>query len=395
MFKRIKTESLGPPDWVLAGAVLGLVGLGVMMVYSSSSEIGYRLYDDAGYFFKRQLVFALAGLAAMTVVARMHYKHWTKLSIPVMVVTLILLTILAVDDRGRQLFGDSVSPVELAKLATVIYIGHWLSTRGDQLTKAAYGLLPFTIMVGILAGLVMAQSDPDLSEALIIIAVAGLMFFLAGADLKQYTIGLAGGAASFYLVASQLRHADERLESFLGVLRDPMGSDIDQLKQGIRALGSGGILGRGIGLGRIKFSWLPVAHTDSIFAVIGEELGLLGCLLVIGLLALIVTRGLRIAFLAPDAFSRMLAVGVSCWIGFQSLLNLTVVTGLVPFTGSALPFVSLGGSSLTALLVGVGLMLSISRTLDISEEAAVEAGSIRRRDRRSRLSRSDRHTSPA
>jgi cell division protein FtsW len=241
----------------------------------------------------------------------------------------------------------------------------------------------------------MAQFPPDLSEALVIIIIAVLMFFLAGADLLQFTVGMAGGAAAFYLVASQLEYVLGRIGGFLEAFRDPFSSGNDHLAQGLLALGSGGILGRGIGRGLVKYSWLPVAHTDSIFAVIGEELGLLGCLLVIGLFTLIVYRGLRIAALAPDAFSRMLAVGVSCWIGVQSLLNLAVVTGVIPFSGVTLPFISVGGSSLVTCLVGVGIMLSISRAIGAAEEVGLEARNVGGRDGRTRISRSDRRRSPA
>jgi cell division protein FtsW len=273
-----------------------------------------------------------------------------------------MLLALIVVGEGRLLVGNSVSPVELAKLAVVIYIGHWLSSKGELLRKVPYGLLPFTIMVGVVTGLVMAQ--PDISEAMVIVLVAVAMFFIAGADLLQFTIGITGGIAAFVLVVRQVGPAMERLEPFFKYWQDPLSSDNPQLVQGLVALGSGGLLGLGPGNGRMKNLWLPAAHTDSIFAILGEELGLVGCLAVVGLFAILTFRGLMIARRAPDTFGSLLAVGVTCWIAFQALVNLLVVTGTMPFTGIALPFISLGGSSLVTCMVGVGILLSVSRAVN-------------------------------
>jgi cell division protein FtsW len=349
------------PDWILLGATAALIALGMMMVYSSTFDLGYRLHDDATYFLKRQSIWLGIGTVAMFVASLLPYNYLTKVSIPIMAVTLLLLLILVVSDRGRLLIGQSVSPVELAKLAVVIYIGHWLSSKGEALRQLPYGLLPFTIMVGVIAGLVMAQ--PDISEALVIVLVAVVMFFLAGADVIQLIIGIGGGIGAFAFVISQLPPAIERLQPFVAEWKDPLASSNFQLRQGIIALGSGGLFGLGPGNGRMKYRWLPAAHTDSIFAMVGEELGLLGCLAFIALFALVVYRGLRIAHQSPDLFGGLLASGITCWIGFQALINLAVVTGTIPFTGIALPFTSLGGSSLVTCMVGIGIMLSISRTI--------------------------------
>ena len=393
MFRKRKAEVLGSPDWVLLGTTLALIALGLMMVYSSSSDLGYREYDDAAYFFKRQVRWMLIGLAAMFVIIRMPYRYWMTFSIPIMVGTLLLLIFLVAFKEGRLLVGSSVSPVELAKLAMVIYIGHWLSSKAEQLRKLPYGLLPFTIIVGAITGLVMAQ--PDISEAMVIVLVAVVMFFLAGADLPQFIIGIIGGGAAFVFVITRLPHAMDRLEPYLQQMRDPLQSDNFQLTQGLIGLGSGGILGMGAGNGRMKYQWLPAVHTDSIFALVGEELGLVGCLLLIGLFALFAYRGLRIAAQAPDAFGRLLALGVTCWITFQALVNMAVVTGAIPFTGIALPFVSVGGSSLTMCMVGVGIMLSVSRAVNVEGATSHEARRVRRRDRGARLSRPGRNQSPA
>jgi cell division protein FtsW len=380
MAKNPKAETKGPIDWILLGTTVALIAVGLMMVYSSTSDLGYRDYHDAAYFFKRQSMWLGIGVLAMLVASRLDYRHWMKVSIPIMAVTLLMLLFLVVFRKDeRHMIGQSISPVELAKLAVIIYIGHWLSSRGDLLRKLPYGLLPFTIMVGVVAGLVLAQ--PDISEAMVIVLVAVAMFFLAGADLLQFVIGIVGGLGAFAFVINHIPQAMERLMPFFKDWQNPLTSNNDQLREGLLALGSGGLLGLGPGSGRMKYGWLPAAHTDSIFAIVGEELGLVGCLLLIGLFALLVYRGLRIAILAPDTFGRLLASGITCWIGAQALINMAVVTGTMPFTGIALPFISVGGSSLVTCMIGVGIMLSISRSVGM-EPARMEVQTPRANRRR-------------
>jgi cell division protein FtsW len=392
MFRSSKAEAQGSPDWILLSITLALIALGLMMVYSSTSDLGYREYGDAAHYFKRQVRFLLVGLVAMLVVARIPYRYWMTFSIPIMAVALLLLVALVIIKEGRLLFGQSVSPVELAKVAMVIYIAHWLSSKAGQLGKLPYGLLPFTIMVGVITGLVVAQ--PDISEAMVIVLVAVVMFFMAGADPIQFVIGVVGGGAAFAFVITRIPYAMERLQPYLNEMRDPLNSDNFQLSQGLVALGSGGMLGQGAGNGRMKFQWLPAAHTDSIFALVGEELGLIGCLLVVGLFGFLAYRGLRIAAMAPDAFGRLLVLGVTCWITFQALINMSVVTGTIPFTGITLPFISLGGSSLTMCMIGIGIVLSVSRAATAEGVAGHEARRVRRRDGGTRLSSPDGHQRP-
>jgi cell division protein FtsW len=394
MAKRTKSETGGSPDWILLGTTMALVAVGLMMVFSSTYDMSYRLTEDPAYFFKRQLMSLGVGLVAMLIASRIDYKHWMKLSIPMMGGVLLMLVILVLLGHGRQLFGNSISPSELAKLAVVIYIGHWLaSKRTEQLRRLPVGPLPFTIIVGVVAGLVMAQ--PDISEAILIVLVALAMFFLAGADLLQFIVGIVGGIAAFASVIKQFGPAMERLEPFLTYWQDPLSSTNEQLRQGLIAIGSGGLFGLGPGNGRMKYRWLPAAHTDSIFCIVGEELGLIGCLTVIALFAILAYRGFRIAREAPDSFGKMLAVGITCWISFQAMINIAVVTGTIPFTGIVLPFISLGGSSLVTCMMGVGIMLSVSRAVQPEGAPIYEARSVRGRDRRPRLSSPDRSRSPA
>jgi cell division protein FtsW len=396
MAKREKSEQVGSPDWILVGTTLALVAVGLMMVYSSTFDMSYRLTEDndPAFYFKRQLMWAGIGVVAMYLTSRLDYRHWMKLSIPVMVGALIMLLGLNVLGRGRQLLGQSLSPSELAKLAMVIYVGHWLaSKRVEQLRKLPVGPLPFTIIVGLVAGLVVAQ--PDLSEAMVIVLVALAMFFMAGADPLQFVIGTVGGVAAFVAVIRKFPPAMARIEPFLIFWQKPLESTNIQFRQGLIAMGSGGIFGLGPGNGRMSYRWLPAAHTDSIFCIIGEELGLIGCLIVIGLFAVIAYRGFRIAREAPDSFGSLLVVGITCWITFQAMINMAVVTGTIPFTGIALPFISLGGSSLVTCMLGVGIMLNVSRATLAEGVPSYETGSVRGRDRRSRLSSPDRGRSPA
>jgi cell division protein FtsW len=357
--KKSKALPMGSPDWLFLGAAIALIAIGLMMVYSSTFDIAYHSEGDAAFYVKRQALWAGLGALCMIVASQVHYRHWKKLSILMMLATLGMLITVAVLGQ-RTLFESSVSPVELAKLTMIIYVGHWLaSKRVEQLRSMPVGLLPFSIIVGLLAGLVIVQ--PDISEAVVIVLVAVAMFFMAGADLLQFAIGLVGGAAVFYIVVSQISYAAERLEPYLVELRDPLNSGNFQLKQGLIALGSGGVFGLGPGAGRMKYQWLPAGHTDSIFAIVGEELGLVGCLFLVVLFAIIVYRGFRIAQRAIEPFGRYLAIGITCWLGLQALINMAVVTGTFPFTGIALPFISVGGSSLLFCMIGVGLMVNISR----------------------------------
>jgi len=362
---RSESETVGRPDWVLLGATLALVAIGLLMVYSSTADLALRGNKESGYYFQQQAKWLSLGLLALIVVTWLPHRFWMKISIPLMAFTVLLLAFVAIFRDSRHLLGNSVSPVEPAKLAVVVYIGHWLSSKGDLVRRLPYGLLPFTIIVGLVAGLVMVQEDPDLSEAMVIILVAMAMFFLSGADLIQFAIGVMGGSAAFILVITQVPEALKRLRMFVQAWKDPFSSANIQMMRGLEALGSGGLFGLGPGAGRMKFFWLPNAHTDSIFAILGEEFGLIGSLAVLALFAVLVYRGFRIASQAVDPFGRLLASGITCWIGTQALVNLAVVTNTIPFTGIALPFISVGGSSLGTCLAGVGLLLSISRVSSV------------------------------
>ena len=360
---RDTSEKLGSPDWILLGTTAALIAVGMMMVLSSTFDLSYHLHGKPTQLFLRHALLVAVGAVAMFLASQMHYKHWMKFSIPLMVLTLGTLVAVAMMGQ-RRLFGESVSPVELAKLTTVVYVGHWLaSKRVEQLRRLPFGLLPFTVIVGLIAGLVIVQ--PDISEAVVIVLVALTMFFVAGADLLQFAIGILGGGAVFVFVVSRIPYAIERLGPHLAEWRDPLNGGNYQLRQGLIGLGSGGIFGLGPGSGRMKYQWLPTPHTDAIFAVVGEELGLVGCLFLVGLYALLAYRGFRISERVADPFGRFLAIGISSWISLQALINMAVITGTIPYSGLALPFISVGGSSMVFSMLAVGILLSVSRATSI------------------------------
>jgi cell division protein FtsW len=395
-----QTESTHKYDYLLILIVAALLIVGLMMVYSATFALGYQLYGQPTYFFIRQALWMGLGLMAMIVTALIEYHTWRKWSIPIMAGALLLLGLVLVigSDRfggQRWLLGGSVQPSELAKLAVIVYIADWLSSKGMRIRQVTYGLIPFAILLGFVTGLIMLQ--PDFSTAVLISITAVAMFFIAGGDLWQMIASGVLGGATFSLLVTRSEYRLARITSFLNPMGDQLGNNY-QVRQILIALGSGGITGLGLGASRQKFGYIPASHTDGIFAILGEELGLIGCLVVIALFALLAYRGFRIAIAAPDAFGTVLAAGVTCCLIFQALINIAVVTATAPFTGIPLPFISFGGSSLVISMAGIGLLLAISRgTLPEEEEPQDQKEmtgrapyDIRRWDRRARVPRADR-----
>jgi cell division protein FtsW len=237
--------------------------------------------------------------------------------------------------------------------------------------------------------------QPNFSSAILLTSVAVAMFFLAGADLIQFAVGLLAGGAMFSFLITRSAHASARVKAFIAAWQDPLTGGSSQSNQALNALGSGGVFGVGPGNGRMKFGWLPMPHNDGLFAIIGEELGLVGCLIVVGLFAFVAYRGFRIASRIRDPYGTLLASGITCWITFQALIHIAMNIGAAPVTGIPLPFMSAGGSSLVFCLVGVGLLLSVSRTIGTeADEASIPAGEEASEDdgggrwnRRARVSR--------
>lgn len=354
--RRAIQRNVGKIDYMWLAVILALVIYGLLMLYSATFYVGID-------FWRRQVVWLALGLGLMYVMARVPYPVWRMLATPLMLFTLFLLLIVLllgeqVLGAQRSLIGASVQPGIMSQLVAVIYIAAWLSSKGDRLNQVHYGLIPFAVITGIVAGLVALQ--PDLSTALLLIVTGLMMFFFAGGDPLQIFLSLVVGGTAFGMLAWQLPHARGRLLAYIASLHDPTQMPY-HVHRAVTAIGEGGIFGVGIGNGRLKTGYLPFPHTDSIFAVIGEEIGLIGVLMVIGLFALLAYRGYRITLETPDPFGSLLAFGVTTMLITEALLNVMVMVGLVPFTGTALPFFSYGGSEMVITMAGAGLVLGISR----------------------------------
>jgi cell division protein FtsW len=343
-------------DYLLLVLILAFLAYGLLMLYSATFYVGMR-------FWRQQLVWLTLGGLVMAVMAWVPYPLWQRLALPLMLVTLLLLLLVLllgeqVLGAQRSLVGASVQPGVLSRLAAVIYIAAWLASKGEQLNQVRYGLVPFAVITGVVAGLVALQ--PDLSTALLLVVAGLMMFFFAGGDPIQIFLSVVMGSSAFGLVAWRLPHARARLLAYVASLQDPTRMPY-HVRRAIIAIGEGGLFGVGIGGGRLKAGYLPFPHTDSIFAVIGEETGLLGTLLVIVLFSLLAYRGYRIALSTPDAFGALLAFGITTMVVSEAMVNIMVMVGLIPFTGTALPFFSYGGSEMVVTLMAMGLLLGVSR----------------------------------
>lgn len=354
----------GPPDFVLFITTLMLIAIGVIMVFSSSSVTANVRYHDPYYFFKRQVLWVAIALPVMWVVTKVNYSRLKDLAVPALIVALVCLILVlftpSVKGSTRWLGVGFLrfNPSEMAKLCLVLFLASSLSQNTERLSSLTRGIFPYVLFIGVICLLVMMQ--PDLGTTFIILVTALTMLAMAGARMTH--MGLLGMAGAV-LVAVAIFFESYRLKRFLAFLdpwKDPSGSGFQTI-QSLYALGSGGLFGMGLGRSRQKFFYLPEQHTDFIFAILGEELGFLGTSLVLMLFLLLAWRGYRIALNAPDNFGALLAAGITTMIVFQAAVNIGVVSGVLPVTGIPLPFISYGGSSLLFILIGVGLLLNISR----------------------------------
>lgn len=370
MASNLNIKSISPKaggvDYTLLLVVGGLVVIGLIMVYSSSFALAYEAYGNPAYFFTRQVSWAVLGALALLITLRIDYHLWRKFSVAIFALTfLLLLAVLIfgeeVNGAKRWFTAGSIQPSELAKLTLVLYMSHWLSSKGEKLRHLTYGLVPFSVLIGLVTGLVILE--PDFGTALLLGGTATVMFFVSGADLKQLGILFLVGGLTLLLLVSQTSYARERLETYLSdPLHDPFSPSRYHVAQTLIALGSGGIFGVGLGASQQKLGFLPAPHTDAILAILGEELGLVGSWAVVGLFALLAYRGMHIALRAPDNYGLLLAAGITIWITLQALMNMGVTTFTIPFTGLPLPFLSFGGSSLVVALSGIGILLNISQS---------------------------------
>jgi cell division protein FtsW len=359
-------RKVAPDLWLFGVAVL-LLSAGVVMVYSASAIVAGERFNDPYFFLKKQLSWALLGAAAMLGAARLDYRHLERLVVPALVVAGVLLVLVLVPPLGQSINGTrrwirlgavSFQPAELAKLALVLYLAAFVARRPELLGDLRRGLLPPLLVAGGFAALVFVQ--PDLGNCLTLIALTFGLLYLAGAPARYLGWAVAPAlpllAIAIYVAPYRLR----RMTAFWDPWSDPRGSGF-QIIQSWLAFGNGGLLGQGVGGSRQKLFYLPEAHTDFIFAVIGEELGFLGAALFVALFAVLVWRGLRIGLRMSEPFGAYLALGITLLIATQILVNLGVVTGLLPTKGLPLPFVSFGGSALVMTMLSTGVLLNISQ----------------------------------
>lgn len=344
-----------------------LMAIGLVMIYSASAVLAGRQYGDSLFFLKRQMLWAVVGIIAMGIASRVPYEVWNRTALPLVLVTAILLGLVLIPGIGIELNGSrrwfrlgplTLQPSEAARLCAVIYLARYLMKKRDRLDDFFRDFLPPMIVIGVLLALIMGESD--LGTAAVLGLVAGLMLFIGGARWRHlWVMGLLA-APVLYAMIMKIGYRRQRWMAFLDPWRDPTDTGF-QMIQSFLALGGGGPVGMGLGEGRQKLFFLPYPHTDFIFAVIGEELGLLGTLSVLILFGMLAWRGLSISLRAPDPFGRHLAFGLTMMIIVQAMVNMAVVTGLLPTKGLTLPFLSYGGSSLVANLAAVGILWNISR----------------------------------
>ncbi len=363
---RLRGKGFDPWLLTLVGV---MVAFGMVMVYSASWDVSWRLHEDPNALFRRQLTNLFIGIGAMLLTARLRLRWLRWMALPIILFSILLLVgvlLLSVGGGPRRSFLEgSIQPSEMAKLAIVIYLAVWMESKGDRLTDWGYGFLPLMMIIGIISGLILMQ--PDLSAVLTVAVVSLTMFYLAGARGSQSILITVGGGLVGYVLVWLTSTGRQRWADYVAGLVDIEEASY-HVQHSLEAFYSGGLLGRGLGASRQKFGLLPAPHTDSIYAITGEELGLVGALVVLLLFSFYLWRGFRIAMESPERLGYLLACGITFWVGIEALINMSVLLGLLPFAGNALPFFSFGGSSLVTTLTGVGFLLNVSRRLPVDQD---------------------------
>lgn len=364
----MKSEKKNQVDYTLIAIVFVIIIFGLIMLSSASSVIAYQNYHDSNYLWKHQLFNGVfLGLVAMFITSKINYINWQKLAIPMLGVTIFALFLVLVSSAGISSGGAtrwidfgffSFQPSELAKLTFIIYLATWFSKKGKIMNDFAYGLVPFLVLLGVITLLIMMQ--PDLGTMTVIALVSVSVFFIAGGSIKNLLLIIIGGATLFGILIKIAPYRAARLSVFLNPELDPLGIGY-HINQALLAIGSGGILGLGLGRSRQKYNYLPEATTDSIFAIVAEELGLIISIVLIGLFIVLMIRGFKIAKQAPDQFGKLLAAGITCWFTIQVVINIGAMVSLLPLTGIPLPFVSYGSSAIVIAMAAVGILINISK----------------------------------
>lgn len=367
--KLVKKEKTGSIDTTFLVLVLTLVVFGLVMLFSASYAYAYYNFKgDSLHFIKRQMIWAVLGIVAMLIISKIDYHILHRIALPLYIIALGLLVVVLfmrpLNGARRWIFipgGLTVQPSEIAKFAIVLVFAHFMSLNYKRMKTFGYGVLPYGIMLGLVA-LLMLQ-EPHLSGTILIMAIGFTMMVVGGTAMRWFIIGGSGVVAVLayvVLFTDMIEYAMPRIQMWLDPFQDASDTGF-QTVQSLLAIGSGGLMGVGLGKSRQKYLYVPEPQNDFIFSILCEELGFIGAALVILLFALFIWRGFVIAMRAKDKFGALLTVGLTVQVGLQALLNIAVVTNAIPNTGISLPFFSYGGTSLFMLLAQMGVVLSVSR----------------------------------
>lgn len=352
-------------DYSLLVIIFMLLTFGLVMVFSASSANAHYAYGDATYFFKRQLIWAVTGVVIMLIVSKFHYKNLERYANLIYLVTIVMLLFVFI--IGKEINGAkrwlgigslTFQPSEFVKISLVMFLAKNISEHPQRINQLKDGYIRYLAIIGLTAGLVLLQ--PHMSGAMVIAISACIVLFAAGFKMRYFIVSACGAIPLVMFLISSSEYRMKRFTSFLDPFKDKM-DESWQIVQSLYAIASGGFYGMGLGQSRQKFLYIPEPQNDFIFAVICEELGFLGAIFVMFLFALLIWKGIMIARNAPDEFSALTATGITAIIAVQVLMNIAVVTSSMPVTGITLPFFSYGGTSLVILLIGVGILLNISR----------------------------------
>jgi cell division protein FtsW len=353
-------------DRAMMLAVAALTAFGLVMVFSASEVQGWLWFHNAAYYFERQLLWLALGAVLLWAAAHIDYHRLRPLALPLGLVSIALLLMVLVPHLGVEVNGArrwlrlgplQMQPAELAKIAAILFMALWLERHRDRLASLENGVLPFLALLGGITLLVILERD--LGTTLIVAGILLAQFLVAGGRKRHVLLLALIIGLCVYAFIRMEPYRLHRILAFFDPWADPLNTGFQAI-QSVVALGSGGLAGVGLGQSIQKYQWLPFAHTDFIFAIVGEETGLIGTTAVLSLFALFTYRGYRVALKAPDAFGSLLACGVTTWIGFQALINVAAVTLTLPTTGIPLPFISYGGSSLAITLLAVGILVNVS-----------------------------------
>lgn len=356
------------PDWNLLITVSIIIVFGIVMLSSASGALAYSRFGNAYYFIKHQLLALVIGLGLFVAFARQDYRDWRSISFYLLIGSVFLLTLVfipglasAANSKARSwvtIFGFSLQPAEFVKLSFLIYVSAWLETRGKIIADFKEGTLPFFLTYGVIAFLMMLQ--PDFGTLAIITSSALIAYFIGGGNKQHIAIFIGAGALAIFLMTLIMPYQANRFRCYWNPLWSA-GDRCYQLNQSMIAVGSGGLWGRGFGASRQKLMYLPEVSGDSIFPIIGEELGFFSSSALILLFLNLFYRGYKIALNAPDHFGKVLAFGIVSWLTLQAFVNIGGMIDLMPMTGVPLPFISAGGSSIMAALAAIGVLTNISR----------------------------------